>query len=275
MKRITLLTAILILTAMTVFAEHEYIPFATPGKQWVEYRPTEECMRTINGDTVIENVPYQRLELYRRPIYLSPRFEISYIREADKKVYLKRTLSKPEELIYDFNLQPGDSITIAPKEEGEQEYTIYMDSIKTNVLNGLERNYYYVHYKDQWSDFEQFYSTDRWIEGIGTVDLSILCFNGRYTYIGGFFSYYYEPETSFIYPEYKTPVDFSALPTVLNDDARISRNGNCLTSNGTLSLYDLSGSCLANGSCIDLSDFPKGVYIVRSYSTDGRATLAR
>ncbi len=117
MKRITLLTAIWILTAMTVFAEHEYIPFATPGKQWVSSIPaTCLVMQTINGDTVIENIRYQRLELYTKPYFSKEK--VSYIREAE----------------------------------------------------------------------------------------------------------------------------------------------NCLTSNGTLSLYDLSGSCLANGNCIDLSDFQRRIY---------------
>lgn len=271
MKRITLLTAVWILTAITVFAEHEYISFATPGKQWVGSIPaTGLVMQTINGDTVIENILYQRLELYIRPYF--PIDKVSYIREADKKVYLKRTLSKPEELIYDFNLQPGDSVTVAKNDEWDLEYTIYMDSIKTKVLNGLERNYYYVHYTNSWDDFEHHPVTDLWIEGIGTVQLGILNANSRLGQSGvTHFFYYYEPETSYIYPEYKTPIDFTALPTVLNDDARISRNGNFLTCNGSLSLYDLSGSCLAKGSCIDLSALPKGVYIARSVSTDGKS----
>ena len=279
MKRIVLLTtAWMLTTAVSAFADHEYIPFATTGKQWVGSIPaTGMVMQTINGDTIIEDVPYQRLELYMRPDNYSVN-RISYIRETDKKVYLKRKLSDPESLIFDFNLLPGDSVVVTESELWKdeymtREYTICMDSIETKELNGVERNFYYVHYKSEASESENSVLTDLWIEGIGAVQVAILNMNARYGQAGVTrFEYYYEPETSFIYPEYKTPVDFTALTTVERESSAFIRDGSVLKSDGMLVLYDLSGVCRAEGCRIDLSSLPKGVYVVRCLTSDGVVT---
>ncbi len=254
-------TLFVLLTTLSVVAEHDYIPYLAEGKEWVEFGVgvgVGYTMYTIQDTVEIDEQQYCRMSVS----YLhESATEYRYLYEEGKKVYMRR--SGADVLLYDFGLQVGDSI-----ETGADYYNVLrMDSIETITLNGLERNKYFVSIRDKENSYYDF--TETWIEGIGCISFPLLSLN-RGASGGCTWKYYYEPETGFIYPEDKEPIDFDAAVTTIDTDAGgITRNGNLLTCDGEMAAYDTTGRRVAQGATIDLATLPRGIYIVRTTLRNG------
>lgn len=278
MKRILLSSALFLTGYIGCMAAHEYIPYVAGGKEWVEYTPagTPAYFRyTIDGTAEIEGKEYQLMTERRYAPMETPAYtdgEPLYIREDNKCVYIYR--NGQEELIYDFNLEAGDAVA-ATGDAGE--YTIHVDSVVEREVAGKLRNFYYV-----WYESDNFPNTpgadklcDTWVEGIGAVNIAILHTNGRFGQSGtAVFSYYREPSTNFVYPEGHDIIDFSSVNSVMTD-AVLRRDGSRLSCNGQLTLYDLGGRHVADGSTIDLARLPRGVYVVKAELSGGTTAVTK
>ena len=170
MKRI-LLTLSVLLSALSIYAEHEYIPYVEDGKVWVMNNVTTLYQTSINGTTEIDGIEYHKL--YLSQIY-TPTGEVSedklhgYIREDDGKVYVRNTSNKRDILLYDFGAQVGEEVVWDV--EYESKYVI--DSIKTQEYDGVERNVYYVSFYYSYSTQPDLH--DVWIEGIGSLSHPVM-----------------------------------------------------------------------------------------------------
>lgn len=131
-----------------------------PNKKWMyaigQNYPTPQinhydCL-IIEGDTVISNNEYYKLyDLYNCD------FEYSYlkgfIRETqDAKIYFLPVNTELEWLLYDFELNVGDSIY-----SEKDDCYVHLDSVATDNTN---RKIYYVSYSNK--------ENLQWIEGVGS-----------------------------------------------------------------------------------------------------------
>lgn len=133
----------------------------------------------FEGDTVLDGKTYKKVLIAEDEYYLDWFFYGSYVREENGMVYLREYLGE-EGLIYNFNLQLGDTVTIqnplAP--DGLLLTLTEIDSVET--IDG---------YRKRWKlEKDAFSIPEYWIEGIGsqsgvlnsgTIVFGALC--GAYT----------------------------------------------------------------------------------------------
>ena len=226
MKRI--LSILVTLLALSAYAEHEYIPFVENGKVWVDYDYQGNYKQVgINDTTVINQKKYHKLYKEEFCAWGGTQTPTSdsqlhgYIREEDKRVYVRGVNDEQECLIYDFGTQAGDTIewaaiTYTWTDDIHKRY-IVVDSILTTSYYGKERNVYYVTCIER--EFDKngvenlehgiMYFDDVWIEGIGTLQhpiMSLLDDNCRWGATGMvYFNYCYNYNTEEIFPTDKTP----------------------------------------------------------------------
>ena len=196
MKRILLILATLL--ALSAYAEHEYIPYVEEGKVWVSFEASGSTYKQvgIGEPTEINNTLYNKLyistldaktnEIIYTGLY-------GYIREENKKVYTRELNNQFETMIYDFDVQIGDSIQF---QYGET----VVDSIDTQIFYGKERDVFYVTH-------ENAQIKDVWIEGVGSQEFPImLSLTPNFGASGMMFhEYSYNYSTQEIFPTDKTP----------------------------------------------------------------------
>ena len=196
MKRILSLLAVLL--ALSAYAEHEYIPYVEEGKVWVSFEVSSSSYKQVGiGElTEINNKLYHKLYI---SILDAITNEITYaglhgyIREENKKVFTRELNNEFETMIYDFDIQAGDTIQF---QQGE---TI-VDSIETQIYYGKERHVFYVtHESSQINDI--------WIEGVGSQEFPIMLSLIPNFGASGmmFYEYSYNYNTEEIFPTNKTP----------------------------------------------------------------------
>ncbi|MBR5003653.1 MAG: T9SS type A sorting domain-containing protein, partial [Bacteroidaceae bacterium] len=210
------------------YPEHEYIPFIENGKVWVDYDYQGNYKQVgINDTIVINQKKYHKL--YKEEFCAwggtqTPTRDSQlhgYIREEDKRVYVRGVNNEQECLIYDFGVQAGDTIEWATITytwaDGIHKRYIAVDSILTTSYYGKERNVYYVTCIER--EFDKngvenlehgpMYFDDVWIEGIGTLQhpiMSLLDDIYRWGATGmEYFNYCYNYNTEEIFPTDKTP----------------------------------------------------------------------
>ncbi len=86
---------------------------------------------------------------------------IGALRNDGDAVYCKPNGNEPEYLLYDFNLQTGNIISLYSPSLGEY-IDRHVDSVKTENLAGQQRKVIYFTPSENWMPVE------RWIEGIGS-----------------------------------------------------------------------------------------------------------
>ncbi len=161
--RFTLLT-LAIFVILTGYSQN----FIDENKQWnVIYETgmpdiTITQIYTIEGDTVINDLMYQ--QLWESKDSLSTRFIKGFLREANKQVfYLSAsgyTKTYTEGLLYDFNLQVGDTTTIA-NDFGVVDIVVW--DIDTIEYAGVPHKRWKVANRDGGNP-------DYWIEDVGSVN---------------------------------------------------------------------------------------------------------
>ena len=196
MKRILLILATLL--ALSAYAEHEYIPYVEEGKVWVSFEASGSCYKQIGiGEpTEINNTLYNKLyisTLDAKTNEITYTGLYGYIREENKKVYTRELNNQFETMIYDFDVQIGDSIQF---QYGET----VVDSIDTQIFYGKERDVFFVTHKNA-------QIKDVWIEGIGSQEFPImLSLTPNFGASGMMFhEYSYNYSTQEIFPTDKTP----------------------------------------------------------------------
>ncbi len=196
MKRILLILATLL--ALSAYAEHEYIPYVEEGKVWVSFEASGSTYKQvgIGEPTEINNTLYNKLyisTLDAKTNEITYTGLYGYIREENKKVYTRELNNQFETMIYDFDVQIGDSIQF---QYGET----VVDSIDTQIFYGKERDVFFVTHKNA-------QIKDVWIEGIGSQEFPImLSLTPNFGASGMMFhEYSYNYNTEEIFPTDKTP----------------------------------------------------------------------
>ena len=196
MKRILLILATLL--ALSAYAEHEYIPYVEEGKVWVSFEASGSTYKQvgIGEPTEINNTLYNKLyisTLDAKTNEITYTRLYGYIREENKKVYTRELNNQFETMIYDFDVQIGDSIQF---QYGET----VVDSIDTQIFYGKERDVFFVTH-------ENAQIKDVWIEGIGSQEFPImLSLTPNFGASGMMFhEYSYNYSTQEIFPTDKTP----------------------------------------------------------------------
>ena len=187
-----------------------------------------------------------------------------YIREEDKRVYVRGVNNEQECLIYDFGVQAGDTIewatiTYTWADDIISKRYIAVDSILTTSYYGKERNVYYVTCIER--EFDKngvenlehgpMYFDDVWIEGIGTLQhpiMSLLDDIYRWGATGmEYFNYCYNYNTEEIFPTDKTPKPEFSYPE--HKYIPFLQEGNAWVTNGiggVFSRYMITDSTVIN-----------------------------
>lgn len=186
MKKLINFVSILIFvlcSCLTIFAQTEFSKnIVDTTKQWNEVAQSSETMtfaqRVSNEYTVIDNIRYNYIEEadfyneetdtwsdWRREIFQFSSFgslSNMLIREENGKIYTRTSQNSDEEqMIYDFNLDEGDTFVFSLY---GGSYIVYrVDSV--NVNDNLLKRLYLKGISDE-------NICDEWIEGIGSVKLS-------------------------------------------------------------------------------------------------------
>lgn len=281
MKKVILITS-LIITSILSFAQ-TYVLFPDSNAYWNEIEfyqgqcdPPAYCKRTyfLQRDTVIDDYSYNK-------IYSNDGSSISYVgglREENKRIYLYYTWCDHSVLLYDFNLNVGDTIvTACLAAECDTLLNQYMTVVSVDSVL-LQDNSYRRRINFDWGPEES------WIEGIGSVSgllypyyscvlcvcfLELICFQeyDNTLYLNEehvpCFNYYVsidDPEKNedllLVYPN---PVKYQSFVTIRSDE-----NINAIK------LYDITGRMVTSRqkmntkeTQLQLGNFQQGIYFLK------------
>ena len=290
---IKLVTFLLTTISINVVYSQSVGPFLSDGKQWnVLYNEfcgpmqpekyTTTCYK-IEGDTLLDGFSYKRMY---STIYsdLTNWSLNSILREDDDKVYYREYLADEvftdENLLYDFSLQPGDSIPI----DSYNDYLV-LDSVCDIVVGNDTLRKYCFYYS-----IDGFHSDDTefWIEGIGSecgvVHVGdVIMMGGNNTLL----CYFYNEELLWHNEYFDTCFynnlgmyenendNISVYPNPAKDHVRIELSDN--SASQSIEIYSLDGRLVEtfqetslHDNTIDISGLNAGMYIMKIRMADGR-----
>jgi len=225
---------------------------------------------SIEKDTIIDNQTWFVLEGISG---CASSFSSSAIREEGKKVFLRDLPTGEETLLYDFDLDVGDSYEVLIFRESSFFYTVNIDSVGVTEFNGKERKVQYVDNPDFGSVF---------IEGIGSTHylvpqgnicdpqyFGIRCFSTPDEFID--FDLDRECDARYFYNqsstnEYKLSKEITLYPNPLYSDVLYIENSSDLSIEN-IEIYDLQGRNLKAISSsfdkIELNGLQPGNYFLK------------
>lgn len=276
-------------SVLNIFAQTEFSRnIVDTTKQWNEVAQSSETMtfaqRVSNEYTVIDNIRYNYIEEadiyneetdtwsdWRREIFQFSSFgslSNMLIREENGKIYTRTSQNSDEEqMIYDFNIDEGDTFVFSLY---GGSYIVYrVDSV--NVNDNLLKRLYLKGISDE-------NICDEWIEGVGSVNYPLLYpFQSisMHAY-GKLLCVKQNNVTAFMNPQYNTcyipfmnleSVDNTSIkiyPTLVKDNIYMVSDNNKPMD---ISFVNISGHIVktirTNGSKeIDISSLPSGIYNV-------------
>lgn len=174
----------------------------------------------IDGDTVVDGKNYQKVWYYSAHAIDCPRYNIALIREEGKKTYMRLAAPKNEisstlmkindqpdaassiyfygsneyeTLIYDLDMQPGDTLQLVPKDSEDYHFLYYYSRV---VVKSVD----YILYLGE-KRIKQVTDNYTVIEGIGAINNGTFAFPGAYPCITGvapktFMTYIYEKDSN-------------------------------------------------------------------------------
>lgn len=114
----------------------------------------------FNEDTIIDGELYQKVFISEDEFQEEWFFYGTFIREENKKVYLREYFGE-EGLIYDFNLQLGDTVVINNPRAASEVALVLTEIDSVETTDG---------YRERWKlTNEEFMIPEYWIEGIGSM----------------------------------------------------------------------------------------------------------
>ncbi len=255
----------------------DYIPFPKSNAHWCDgvyyYWPvpsdTTYGFYKTNGTAIINDTTYTVIDLYDNANYC-------YYRELNKRVFLRYNVNTPEILLYDFNLEVGDTFLL-PQVVEQNVADLYEGTVAfiDSLLVGDKFHKRYYIENNEWislyfiegigSTMGLLYCELPWVDWEGTLECfslndSIFDLDGSGgTFPGNCWQFVnikdVIPEKLCIYPN----------PTY----AKISITG---ASNCSYELRDLLGKIIyqTNNSTLDLLNLPPNVYILKIYSVNNQ-----
>ena len=239
----------------TVFAqEYEYVPMPIKNAIWSNFEldysapAAYDSMLCINAlfdeDTLIDNEKYQKLfQLYDTiPIRENAKL-VGYLMEKEKKVYYIGTYYD-EGLLYDFNVQQGDTVII----DLPLPLQLIVLRVDTILLGNKKRK------QISFNDFDEM----TWIEGIGSTNgllwpgtyplnqkYTLLCMKKDNEQI------YFNDKHGSCFPSYPTHFtnikketevkEVTTFPNPTNETFNIQFN---TVSSGKLTIYNIEGKVM-------------------------------
>jgi len=161
-----------------------YIPIPMPQ---VYYTETFK----LSGDTLIEDEMYMKLFMSEEEDPFTWNY-IGALREDQQKVWYFPENSYSESLLYDFNLQQGDTVNFLYE-------PMVVDSVVYKPINGTDRKHIFFSYYGI-SEFTEF-----WIEGIGSNRGVV--YGGTALFVGGWYYILCKSENNelvYMNPDYQT-----------------------------------------------------------------------
>lgn len=167
MKKTLILFLITIYSLLTY--SQDYIPLIEEDKTWNvlniipswSWPPFDTSYNTssyyIFGDSTIDNIQYKKLFDSNEEIPVNWTLKGLVREDSTKKVWLKWPIDDEEELLYDFSVSAGDSLTL----RFDTVFYYSVDSVTVVNINGYPRNKY-------WISQDDFDWQETWIEGIGS-----------------------------------------------------------------------------------------------------------
>ena len=256
----------------------------TPLNEWVvDYDPlfpglpSEIRRYTFSADSVLKDGKQYHELIYSKNMSGGPWIsEDAFLREEQGKTY-KWLKNMPEQLIYDFNLGIGDSITGGVNVNQATRYVTQVGSIQ--LLDGVPRKSI---------EFSSVCGASQWVEGIGEIEAlfysEVFCslWDGAPYYIRCFSTngqlLYKRPDISGCYTSAVNDLPIGSVRVFPNPSADLlylELDNEALISN--VMLYDHLGALVLNTSdfsasrnSLDISTLPAGFYTGLVHLGDGK-----
>jgi len=256
--------------------------FAAPGSSWVysdhELTGNHSYPRGIVsvGDTVVNGQPVH--------IVIGDCFcgggVANYIYELNRRVYFYNYQSGTFNLLYDFNLNAGESFMLYPQDAAEDSFYVVVDSTGLDTINGFLLKTQFVHVQ-AFPPHIAYEFHGKIIEGIGSTDCLYPQFgscdpptNGLRCYqdpVIGFYDTRLAPSCDTVYvisdgvdePGYDVHATLSPNPFSENAVLSVRHPG---TAGGTIDITDITGRIMReenfSGSNISIQreNLEEGVY---------------
>lgn len=221
----------------------------------------------LSGDTTLNSIVYQKL--YSSKEVEPTNWSLEYaIREGlDKKVWLLDFKSENEYLLYDFSVDPEDTVLVGNVES----IYLHVDSVTEIAINQRQRKKFWMTGINL-PDYKE-----TWIEGIGS-DRGI-CWSGSAMLAGGWYRLlcvHKDNDLIYMNPHYQSCFLFTnnsvfddtyikLIPNPANSFMRII-NGEYIEIEST-QIYNLSGKLVRQynpkESLLDITNISSGVYLVK------------
>ena len=189
---------VLLMAGMATMQAQQLEPIIAEGKQWnvvLTYVPWPPINRVtdaykLEGDTVVDGTTYKKLLTTQSEQYdnwgLWGLLRETNERQVFSRKYRWNHTFESETLLYDFSIEPGDSICY-----GESSCLLLLRKSDTILDDGTVRKRYDFQYKDGGYLMDEY---ETWIEGIGS-EYGLL-HSGSRVLVGGIYDLlcYYEDE---------------------------------------------------------------------------------
>jgi hypothetical protein len=223
----------------------------------------------INGDTTLNNQAYKKIYNSMEEFPANWTY-YGAIREDNQKVWFLSASNNPEALLYDFDLNVGDTINILHD-------PMIVDSIIDKPINNEDRKHIYFSYYDS-------IIKEVWIEGIGS-NKGFLSPGSGFAVGGRYWLLCMKEQASTVYmnpnfnhcfmasgiSENKSSV-FHLYPNPANNQVKITVADNLMIE--SISIIDMNGKRLKEfehtDAELDLSGIPGGVYIIQLIHNKGK-----
>ncbi|MCK9451753.1 MAG: T9SS type A sorting domain-containing protein [Bacteroidales bacterium] len=276
----TIIYLIFVLCSAAGFGQNNY-SLVQEGKSWEVLSvilngsfPWDTTYTTLSyqfiGDTTLNNKTYHKL--YRSSEETSFDWNFRYfMREENKKVWLKEDAVSPDMLMYDLSASQGDTLEVG----WSGEYVpLIVDSIGEIEINGTMRIKYWLS-----AEYQEY--TETWIDGIGSN--KGVCFSGSATMAGGWCWFlcmsedgeliyrnpYYESCYLYTGTEDLKEISLQIYPNPAKTHLNIELPEEFKHQNTWLEIRDLNGRILLKNSTtapnilLNISSIKPGTYLIK------------
>lgn len=185
----------------------------------------------IEGDTIIEGKNYKKIYEAKYPNPEDFYFH-GGLREEDKRVYFKpRTVWQEELKVFDFTLNPGDTLFAGGVDLFTYIVVILTDSDSIPLTDNSYRrrmNFTAFEYMEEGGELQDSFLVFSWIEGIGKTNCvqwdDVICPYSFLPYHQQELLCYYNQDGSLLYsnPEYES-CEFNTIPSLAQNNPTLSQ----------------------------------------------------
>jgi hypothetical protein len=239
----------------------------------------------FEGDSIFQEYIYKKVFSCDDKLRENIKYE-GLIREQNKKTYFIPNNFEKEYLMYDFSLEEGMNFEyVEPQVMSEYEFPLSLCVKKIDLveINGVQLK------QIQFSNSYVPTIDVTWVEKIGSLaglfypcgvlnpgaNRTLLCYfqNNELFYKNPVYSECYYDRAEDITSVKITKIeDFYVFPNPVDDLVTVSSTNTV----SRIDIFDISGKqiySLDNKNTVDVSSFPKGLYLFKVYDTEGEYSL--